>query len=171
MPSGKKIPTVKARTPKVGAPVASADAQLATFIGKFSPAVADLANALLPKMRERVPGATELVYDNYNALAIGFGPSEKTSHAIFSIALYPRWVSLFFLQGAGLRDPEKLLKGSGNQVRYVVLKDADSLNEPGVRALMAQAMKAAAVPIDPNGKTRLIIKSVSANQRPRLPAK
>ena len=47
-------------------------------------------------MRARLPGATELVYDTYNALAIGFGPSEKASDAIFSIVLYPRYVTLFF---------------------------------------------------------------------------
>jgi hypothetical protein len=34
-------------------------------------------------MRGYLPGAIELVYDNYNALAIGFGPSEKSSDAIF----------------------------------------------------------------------------------------
>jgi hypothetical protein len=39
----------------------------------------------LAKMRARLPGAVELVYDNYNALAIGFGPTERTSEAVFSI--------------------------------------------------------------------------------------
>ena len=33
--------------------------------------------------------ALELVYDNYNALAIGYAPTERTSEAIFSIALFP----------------------------------------------------------------------------------
>jgi len=50
-------------------------------------------------MRARLPGAVELVYDNHNALAIGFGPTERASDAVFSIALFPRWVSLFFLRG------------------------------------------------------------------------
>src|ERR1039458_9537409 len=65
----------------------------------------------------RLPGAVQLVYDNYNALVIGFGPSERASEASFSIVLYPRWVTLFFLQGAGLPDPRRLLKGSGKVVR------------------------------------------------------
>ena len=46
-----------------------------------------------------------------NALAIGFGPTERASEAIFSIAVFPRWVSLFFLQGAGLPDPDGILQG------------------------------------------------------------
>jgi hypothetical protein len=48
------------------------------------------------KIRRLQPRAVELVYDNYNALAIAFGPTERPSDLILSIALYPRWVSLFF---------------------------------------------------------------------------
>jgi len=40
-----------------------------------------------------------MVYDNYNALVIGFGPNDRPSLAIFSIVLFPRWVTLCFLQG------------------------------------------------------------------------
>ena len=144
--------------------------QLAGFIAKFSPAVAALAMAVLAKMRKRLPGAVELVYDNYNALAIGFGSGERASEAIFSIAVFPRWVSLFFLQGANLHDPEKMLKGSGKRARHVVLKDAATLDDPAIQTLMAQALNAAAVPIDQDGQGRLLIKSVSEKQRPRRPA-
>ena len=76
--------------------------QLAAFIHKFTPEIASLAQAILAKMRTRYPTALELVYDNYNALAIGFGPTERASDAIFSIALFPRWIHLFFLQAKGL---------------------------------------------------------------------
>jgi len=148
-----------------------ASQELSSFIAKYSPAIATLAKAVLGKMRKRLPGALELVYDNYNALAIGFGPSERASEAILSIALYPRWVTLFFLHGANIQDPEKLLKGSGKRVRHIVLKDASALDEPAVQALIAQALKTAAVPIDPKGQGRLVIKSISGKQRPRLPAK
>ena len=68
--------------------------QLAGFIAKFSPEIARQAKTILAAMRERLSGATELVYNNYNALAIGFGPTDRTSDAIFSIAVFPRWVSL-----------------------------------------------------------------------------
>ena len=88
--------------------------QLDTFIDKFPPDIAAKARDILARMRQRLPGAYQLVYDNYNALAIGFGPTERTSECIFSIALFPRWVSLFFFDAIGLPDPDNLLKGSGN---------------------------------------------------------
>jgi hypothetical protein len=144
--------------------------QLSSFIAKFLPEIGAQAEAILGIMRRRYPTALELVYDNYNALAIGFSPTEKTSQAIFSIALYPRWVSLFFLQARGLHDPAKLLRGGGNVVRYVVLTSPRMLNDPAIEALMQEAVERAKVPFNPAGAHRLIIKSISPRQRPRRPA-
>lgn len=147
----------------------TAETQLASFLAKYTPEIAAKAAAILAKMRELLPHATEVVYDNYNALAIGFGPGEKTSHVIFSIAIYPRWVSLFFLQAKGLSDPDKLLKGGGTVARHIVIEDASKLDDPGVRALMDQALATAVVQLDATAPRRLIIKSISAKQRPRRP--
>jgi hypothetical protein len=128
-----------------------------------------LALAILKKMRGLYPTSLELVYDNYNALAIGFGPTERASDAIFSIALFPRWVSLFFLQAEGLPDPDKILRGSGNVAKHVVLASHDALSEPAVRALMQVAVARAKVPFNAQGARRLIIKSISEKQRTRRP--
>jgi len=156
--------------PKTKKTSPSPQAQLDTFIDKYTPQIAALARACLAKMRARLPGATQLVYDNYNALAVGFGPSERTSHAIFSVAMYPRWVNLFFLQTAPkLPDPHRLLKGSGNVVRSITIHSASELDEPAVQALIAEALKHAVEPIDPAAPGRLIIRSISAKQRPRRP--
>ena len=141
--------------------------QLSAFIDKFDPRVAASARAALSILRKRLPASVELVYDNYNALAIGFGPTDKTSEAIFSIAVYPRWVSLFFLQGAHLSDPNKVLKGSGNAVRHLVLDSPQLLSSPAVDKLISVALKSAKRQYDSSLRRQLIIKSVSAKQRPR----
>ena len=127
----------------------SAQKQLAGFMARYDPQLSALAKAALVKLRELIPGAVEIVYDNYNALVIGFGPTERASEAILSIALYPRWVNLFFLQGARLSDPQGLLKGAGKRVRRVVLKDAAVLDVPAVRGLITQALEAAPTPCEP----------------------
>jgi len=147
----------------------SPERQLASFIAKYTPAIATLAHAVLATMRARLPGAVELVYDNYNALAIAFGPTERTAEAIFSITVYPRWTSLFFVHGTDLPDPHKLLKGSGTTIRHIVLTDAAMLDTPAVRSLMARALERAATPLDSTRPNRVVIKSVSAKQRPRRP--
>jgi hypothetical protein len=116
-----------------------------------------------------MPGAIELVYDNYNALVIGFGPSERASEAVVSLAVYPQWVNLYFLRGATLPDPERLLRGTGNQGRYTVLESADDIDRPGIQALLETALMTStrALQATPRGYT--LIKSVSAKQRPRRP--
>jgi len=143
--------------------------QLARFLKKYDPAVAAVARGALARLRKRLPGAMELVYDNYNALAIGFGPSQRASEVVISIALYPRWVTLFFLHGARLADPKKILKGSGTRVRHIVLHAAADIGSKDIQALISAALKLAGDPIEGRQRRQLIIKSVSKKQRPRRP--
>lgn len=145
--------------------------QLDAFIDKYSPELAATARACLKKMRTRLPGAMQLVYDNYNALAIGFSPSERPSEGIFSIVLFPRYVTLFFLQGTTVPDPRKLLQGSGKVVRTIRLESAADLDKPAVEELITAALKSAKVPINHNTRGKLIIRAVLAKQRPRRPTK
>jgi hypothetical protein len=129
------------------------------------------ARSARAKMRSLLPTALELVYDNYNALVIGYAPTERASDAVMSLAMMPRWVSLCFLQGGpSLPDPEGVLEGSGSVARHVKLRrGAGQLDEPAVRDLIGAALVRARVPFDPNAAPRLIIKSISAKQRPRRP--
>lgn len=143
--------------------------QLAGFMAKYAPEIAALGEAARNQMRKLYPMALELVYDNYNALAIGYGPTERASDAVFSIVLYPRWVSLFFLQARGLPDPHGLLKGSGTVARHIVLPSPAVLHDPAVRDLREEAVARARTPFDPRTKPELIIKSISKAQRLRRP--
>jgi hypothetical protein len=143
--------------------------QLAEFLARYDDAIAARAELALRKLRRRLRGATELVYDNYNALAIGFGPTERTADIIVSLTLYPRWISLFFRHGAGLSDPRKLLRGSGSMVRHIVLEDAATLDAPAVQALIDAAVERAVTPLDASAKRRVVIKSIASRRRPRRP--
>ena len=145
----------------------SARAQLDGFIAKYSPEVAKLGRAAIARMRKLLPAAQVLVYDNYNALAVGFGPSERSTDIVFSIAMYPRWVSLFFAKGAGLPDPHRRLQGSGNVVRHVVLTELAVLDDPQIRELMQHALVRAGASLQAGKRGAIVIKSISARQRPR----
>ena len=150
--------------------VKTPERQLDEFISKYSPTVQAIAREALTKMRQRLPGAIELVYDNYNALAIGFGPTERASEVFFSIALFPRWVSLFVMGGAHLPDPHNILKGSGKGVRHIVLENAATLERPAVQTIMKLALERGRLKLDPSSGNRIVIKSISAKQRPRRPS-
>jgi hypothetical protein len=149
-------------------PRTSPERRLAGFIAAFTPGMARRIRTARAKLRKLVPTATELVYDNYNFFVIGYGPGpDRPSDAILSLACQARGIALCFLQGAGLPDPARLLRGSGRVVRSVPLADDRTLDQPEVRALVASALARARVPLDPKGRHALVIRSVSARQRPR----
>ena len=145
------------------------EAQIAGFRAKYTPEIVAFASEARERMRKDVPGGVEFVYDNYNALVFGYGPSEHPSEAVLSLALMPRWVTLCFLKGAKLADPKKLLKGGGNIVRNIRLAGPQDLEDPDIRGFVTAAIAAAAPSFPGGGAPRTVVKSISAKQRPRRP--
>jgi hypothetical protein len=146
---------------------ASPATQLAGFIAKFDPVMQKRIRACRAALRRQMPTAVEMVYDNYNFFVIGYGPNERASDAIVSLTAYAKGVGLCFIYGATMPDPKKLLRGSGNQVRSIKLPSAAVLSTPEVKALIRAAIEHGDVPLPKKAKGYLVIKSVSAKQRPR----
>ncbi len=146
----------------------SAAVQLAAFLRRFEPKLAADARRVLKTMRTRLPGAYEMVYDKFNALVVGFSPTERPSDAIFSVVVYPRWINLFFLQnGCDLPDPEGVLQGGGKRIRHIRLTSAEDLQKPAIATLMMLALEDSDVPFRRSAKGTMVIRQVSAKQRPR----
>ena len=141
--------------------------QVASFIAKFDPRIAKLARSARSVLRKRFPTAIELVYDNYNALAIGYSSTERTSDVLFSLAVYARGVNLYFIYGVALPDPHGLLQGSGNQGRFVRLDSAAILDQKEIQDLLAAAVAETDTPLPKGGKGYTVIKAISRNQRRR----
>ena len=146
---------------------ASPAQQIAGFIGKFDPAVAKVIRAARRALRQRFPTAVEIVYDNYNFLVFGFSASERPSDCIVSLAAASNGAGLSFYYGATLPDPHGILQGSGKQNRFVRLPSAAVLSDPPVAALIDAAVQQAKTPLPKSRRGHTIIKSVSAQQRPR----
>jgi hypothetical protein len=149
-------------------PAASPVRQLAGFIAGFDRSIARLARAVHAALRRHLPTAVELVYENDNALAIGFGPTERIGDVIVSMGVYARAIDLCFTQGARLPDPRGLLFGSG-QGRFLRLADAAVIGRPEVETLLATAVALSKVPLPTSGRGYTVIKSVSVRPRPRRP--
>jgi hypothetical protein len=128
------------------------------IIAKQRPEMAKLVKAVLAKLRPRFPGAVELVYDKKRGMVLGFCPDERASNVINSIAVYTRWINLYFFEGNTLPDPDGLLQGAGSIVRHIRLTSADDLDRPAVTALMAEALKRADPPLNPKARRRVIIR-------------
>jgi len=146
---------------------ADTEKQLKSFIDKFTPVNRALIRAVRKALRHRLPTAHELVYDNYNFFVIGYGSTERPSDCIVSLAAAANGVGLCFIHGASLPDPKGVLLGSGKQTRFLRLDSAERLGRPEVEALLTAAVARARTPLPADGRGKLVIRSVSAKQRPR----
>ena len=141
--------------------------QLKGFIDKFEPKYQALIRATRKALRKRLPVANELAYDNYNFFVLGYCSSERPSDCIVSIAASAKGVGLSFYYGATLPDPHRILLGSGNQNRFIRIESAEMLDRPEVKALIDAAVAQSKTPLPASGSGKLIIRSISAKQRPR----
>ena len=141
--------------------------QLSSFIDKFEPKNQVLIRAVRKALRKRLPTANELAYDNYNFFALGYCSTERPSDCIVSIAAGANGIGLSFYYGATLPDPHGILLGSGNQNRFIRIESAEMLARPEVDALIAAAIAQGKAPLPASGSGKLIIRSISAKQKPR----
>lgn len=153
---------------QVARPLVSGDpeTQVQGLIDKFDPEHQAIIRAVRKALRQRLPAANELVYDNHNFFVIGYSSTERPSDSIVSPAAGANGVGLSFPYcGARLPDPHRLLLGSGSQNRFTRLDSAQVLARPEVEALIAAAVGMAKTPL-PAARGKVIIRSVSAKQRP-----
>lgn len=144
--------------------------------------VADLLKFLLPYpdkvkasalwLREFVwdlyPDTNELIYDNYNAVAFGWSPTDRAGDVFCSIAVFSNHVNFGFNRGADLEDPAKMLTGEGSQYRYITIKHKADFEEWYVKQLLEEAYQnsiAAMKPMKSPVKGQTIVKSISPVKR------
>lgn len=116
------------------------------------------------------PDCNELIYDNYNALAFGWSPTDKVGHTFCSIAVgrSSNNVHFGFYWGSQIADPEKILLGKGNQYRYILVKSNVDFPKTYIKKLLKEAYANSLEKVkDPKQilKGQTIVKSVSTKKR------
>ena len=143
---------------------------LIKFLKPFGKETIDLVMWLRDFAWDLCPDANELIYDNYNAVAFGWSPTDRQGHGICSIAVgrSSNNVHFGFYWGNELSDPDKILKGEGNQYRYIIVTGKRSFPKAYIKKLVHLAYTNALSKIrDPKqikeGLT--IVKSISDKKR------
>ena len=143
---------------------------LLKFLKPFGEEVTNRVMWLREFVWDQYPQANELIYDNYNALAFGWSPTDRVGHTFCSIGVWRtnKNVHFGFYWGSELSDPKKMLLGKGNQYRYIFVPDRDSFPSAYIKKLVKEAYANSLSKVkDPkqirNGLT--IVKSVSEKKR------
>ena len=169
-PSGRRSVQVEVEIPgSTQSAVArrSAEAQLRTLIEKFAPTHLRLIGTMRRWLRKRLPTAQEVVYEYRDCFVISYSPSERGYEGVLAIRASADGMRLYFNCGKGLPDPEKLLRGSGNQTRWIHLEGASTLARPAVASLIDEAIARNRVPFASVGRGSVVIRSTAAKQRRR----
>ena len=117
--------------------------ELLRFLSTFD----DEERKLVLWLREFVwnlyPHTNELIYDNYNALAIGWSPTDRVGHTFCSIAIgrTSKNVHFGFYWGSEIPDPKKILIGNGKQYRYILVKNKKEFPQTYIKKLVKDAYK------------------------------
>ena len=109
------------------------------FLDFKSQEVVDLFKDLREYILELYPDCNELVYHTH-ALTAVFSISEKLSDAFCMLPIYTNHLNLGFNKGTLLKDPNKLLTGTGNLIRHIDVKKTSDYRNPKVKALIQEAI-------------------------------
>lgn len=88
---------------------------------------------------ELCPKSNELLYHTH-ALTSVFSISEKLSDAFCMLPIYSKHLNLGFNKGTLLKDPHRLLTGTGNLIRHIDIKTTKDYRNPKVKALIQEAI-------------------------------
>lgn len=140
------------------------------FLKPFPKEIQETALWLRKFVWNLYPKANELIYDNYNAVAFGWSPTDKVGHTFCSIAVgrSSHNVHFGFYWGSEIADPDKILLGQGNQYRYLLVKNEADFPKAYIKKLMKEAFANSMAKVkDPkqiiHGQT--ITKSISSAKR------
>jgi hypothetical protein len=142
----------------------SAEAELRRLTAKFAPAHQRLIGAVRRWLRKRLPTAHEVVYEYRDCFVISYSPNERGYEGVLALRGSADGVKLYFNQGKGLPDPEKLLQGSAN-ARWIHLEGASTIARPAVARLIDEAMARNRVPFARTGRGPVVIRSTAAKKR------
>jgi hypothetical protein len=143
---------------------------LIKFLKPFPKEIQETALWLRDFVWTLYPKTNELIYDNYNALAFGWSPTDRVGHTFCSIAVGRTSYNVHFgfYWGSQIADPEKKLIGNGNQYRYMLIKDIKDFPKTYIKKLMKEAFINSMLKVKDQkqlmeGKT--FVKSVSTAKR------
>ena len=146
--------------------------QLKEFIKPYDKQIQDLTLALRDFITDLVPESNELIWDNYNAVAIAYSKSEKLKDAFCHIAVYSGHVNFGFNRGAELSPTSIKLNGKGKLIRHISIKNFHSFPKKEIKGMIWEAVgiseKLNNQLTEKNSKPKSIVMSVSEKKiRPK----
>jgi hypothetical protein len=114
--------------------------KLKQFLEPYDERIQTLTVELRKFITDLVPQANELIWDNFNTVALTYSKSEKLKDAFCHIAVYSGHVNFGFNRGVELKQTVKL-SGKGKLIRHISLEDFQSFPKKEIQSMIWEAVE------------------------------
>lgn len=115
-----------------------AHSQLQEFLEAYHPSIQELFWLLRSFILSQDEQANELIWDNYNALAIAYSRSEQLKDAYCHVALYTKHINFGLNRGTELRQDILPLEGTGKLIRHIKINKIEDINITAFSTLITE---------------------------------
>jgi len=104
--------------------------------------VQELTLALRELIIEELAPCHEYIVEVY-IISLNYGPTERFKDSICYIGVQNEYVNLGFHRGTSLRDPQRILEGTGKGMRHIKIRNMEDLLRPAIRDYLQEACEQA----------------------------
>jgi uncharacterized protein DUF1801 len=116
--------------------------ELLEFLHQYGPAVQSIGLGLRKVVLEEMAPCHEYIFAMRSKVVLLYGSSERVlADCICSIAIFHRHATLIFHRGVDLKDPHRLLQGSGKSLRHIRIQRLEDLDRPELRTYLRAARR------------------------------
>jgi len=117
--------------------------ELLDYLAFFDESVERLALATRLFVLQQMVPCVESIVDATNAVALGYGPTDRLKEMVCHVAVYSAHVNIGLNHGTELDNSSGLLEGTGNLIRHISIRTAADLKNPALRKVLGEAYKLA----------------------------
>ena len=115
--------------------------ELLQFLSLYDQTIQALTLQLRSFIIETLPSTNELIWDNYNALAIAYSKSNQLKDAFCHFSVYSKHVNFGFNRGSELSNVLVPLKGNGKLIRHISVVDWEAFPKKEIQAMLLEAIE------------------------------
>ncbi len=143
--------------------------ELIEFLAPYDEKIQKLVLQLRGFIIDALPTTNELIWDNYNAVAIAYSKSDKLKDAFCHLAVYPNHVNFGFNRGTQLTKQGIPLQGKGKLIRHITIKEFELFPANKIKTMLFEAIglseKLNDNLIDSKLQSKSIVMSTTKNKR------
>jgi hypothetical protein len=145
--------------------VAKPPKDLLDLLKPYETGIQELTLALRQLILEEMAPCCESIYELY-IIALHYGRTHRMKDGICYIGVMKGHINLGFLRGSELADSQRILEGTGKQMRHIKIRNLEDLFRPAVRAYLQEACERAGYEV-PTRKERTVTTVVKRKSLPK----